>query len=287
MPRGSRAAGLRRTARAVVVLTTASACLGAVVAYGASRVSGGAAGLKGRVAVAVPKAGSAGPRNNALPQPSFIEKPEATSLSSATQFRFHVPPRAQRLQPHLPASALTPAGETQHSRRRFQCRYDGGAWRACSSPHGLGAVPPGPHFFAVRILARSGRVGPAATYSWAQAEPKPIAIEAAGPAEDLHPGFPAQVLPVRVSNPNDVPVEVTSLTAELPAGPPSCPPNGFELKPSNASADSPLAIPAGGSVSLPTDGISAPAIGMLNLPVNQDACQGARLELIFSGEARG
>jgi hypothetical protein len=285
MPRGSSAAGLRRTARAVVALAAVSVCLGAVVAYGASRV-GGAAGVRSQVAVAIPKAGSGGSRDKAPPQPSFIEKPEAISISSATQFRFHVPPRAQRLQPELPASAPS-AGGTQRSRRRFQCRYDGGAWQACSSPHRLSAVRPGPHSFAVRILARTGRAGPAAAYSWQQTEPKPIAIEAAGPAEDLHPGFPAQVLPVRISNPNDVPVEVTRLTVELPADPPSCPPNSFELTPSSVSATSPLTIPPGGSVSLPSDGVSAPAIGMLNLPVNQDACQGARLELVFSGEAHG
>jgi len=284
MPRGSSAAGLRRTARAAVALAAASACLGAVVAYGASRVDGGGTGLRGQVAVAIPKAGGGGQQDKAPPRPSFIEKPEAIAISSHTQFRFHVPPRSQRLQPQLPAA---PGGEAQRSRRRFQCRYDGGAWQACSSPHRLDAVQRGSHSFAVRILARSGQVGPAAAYSWTQAEPKPIAIEAAGPAEDLHPGFPAQVLAVKVSNPNDVPVEVTSLTVELPAGPPSCPENSFELTPSSASAASPLAIPAGGSVSLPSDEISAPAIGMRNLPVNQDACQGARLQLVFSGEAHG
>ncbi|HEX7293519.1 MAG TPA: hypothetical protein VF259_03150, partial [Solirubrobacterales bacterium] len=263
----------------------ASACLGAVVAYGASRVGGGETGLRGQVAVDTPKAGSEGQQGKVPPRPSFIEKPESTSLSSVTQFRFHVAPRSHRLQPGLPASA--PAGGTQRSRRHFQCRYDGSAWQACSSPHRLGAVQPGPHSFAVRILARAGRVGPAAAHSWTQAEPKPIAIEAAGPAEDLHPGFPAQALPVRISNPNGVPVEVTSLTVELPFDPPSCPSNSFELTPSSASAASPLAIPAGGSVSLPSDEVSAPAIAMLNLPVNQDACQGARLQLLFSGEAHG
>ncbi len=287
MPRESSAAGLRRTVRAVVALTAVSACLGAVVAYGASRVGAGATGLRSQVTVATPKAGAGEKRDKVPLQPSFIEKPEAISVSSATQFRFHVPPRSQRLQPELPASTPAPAGGAQRSRRHFQCRYDGGAWQTCGSPHRLGAVKPGPHSFAVRILSRAGKVGPAAAYSWTQVEPKPIAIEAVGPSEDLYPGFPAQAQPVRISNPNDVPVEVTSLTVELPTELPGCPANSFDLTPSSASAASPLAIPAGGSVSLPSDEVSAPAIGMHNLPVNQDACQGTRLQLVFNGEAHG
>lgn len=176
MPRGSSAAGLRRTVREVVALTAASACLGAVVAYGASRAGGGATGLRGQVAVEIPKADGGGQQDKAPPRPSFIEKPEAISISFATQFRFHVPPRR---------------------RRHFQCRHDGGTWQDC------------------------------------------------------------------------------------------CPTNSFELTPSSASPSSPLAIPAGGSVGLPTDEVSAPTIGMRNLPVDQDACQGARLQLVFDGEARG
>ena len=148
-------------------------------------------------------------------------------------------------------------------RRRFQCRYDGGEWRACSSPLRLGAVPVGEHGLAVRALTRSGRAGAVASYSWRQVDPKPIAISASDPVDDLYPGFPPQPLAVTVTNPNDVPVEVTKLTVDLAAAPPSCPAENFRLTPSTASPGSPLPVPAGGSVTLPS--AAAPKIEMLNL----------------------
>jgi hypothetical protein len=40
-------------------------------------------------------------------------------------------------------------------------------------------------------------------------------------------------------------------------------------------------------VTLPAPGVSPPAIQLRDLPFNQDACQGARFPLAFSGEARG
>ena len=46
-------------------------------------------------------------------------------------------------------------------------------------------------------------------------------------------------------------------------------------------------MPAEGSASLPSATVSAPAIAMLNLPVNQDPCQGAEIPLDFVGEAQG
>jgi hypothetical protein len=46
-------------------------------------------------------------------------------------------------------------------------------------------------------------------------------------------------------------------------------------------------VPAEGSASLPSATVSAPTIAMLNLPVNQDACQGVEIPLDFAGEAQG
>lgn len=49
----------------------------------------------------------------------------------------------------------------------------------------------------------------------------------------------------------------------------------------------PLVVPAGGTVSLPSQGATAPTIAMLDLPTSQDSCQGIELPLAFSGEAHG
>ena len=102
------------------------------------------------------------------------------------------------------------------------------------------------------------------------------------------PGDPPQPLPVLIVNPNSVPIEVTSLTVAIAEDPPGCPgdPN-FELVPASASPSGPLTVPAGGSVSLPSARVSAPTIALRSLPINQNACQGARVQLTFSGQARG
>jgi hypothetical protein len=116
---------------------------------------------------------------------------------------------------------------------------------------------------------------------------KPFSIESPGRLEDLLPGHPAQQVPILIANPNSVPIEVTSLTVAIAGDPPDCPAENFALTQSSVSAATPVTVPGGGSVSLPTATVSAPAIGMLNLSVNQDACRGADIPLVFHGEARG
>ena len=279
-------AGPGRAIRAMVALIAVSASLGAAVSL--ARSGGGADGsmsLENRVAVALPKGSSTGSTGEELPaRPLFIETPEAISALTETQFRFHVPPKPGQPQPGstaVPAPTPAPA----KPRRRFQCRYDGGDWTDCTSPLRLGAVAVGAHEVGVRALTRSGRAGAIASFSWRQLDPKPIAIAAADPVEDLYPGFPPQPLAVTVTNPNDVPVEVTHLSVGIANDPPECPAENFRLTPSKLSPSSPLAVPAGGSVTLPSE--QAPAIEMLNLAVNQDACRGAQVDLVFEGEAHG
>jgi hypothetical protein len=104
--------------------------------------------------------------------------------------------------------------------------------------------------------------------------------------EALMPGAPAQPLPVRIGNPNPVPVEVTGLTVAVAPDPPGCPgaPN-FAITPSGLTPAAPLGIPAGGSADLPPS--AAPTLALRELPIDQNACQGATVHLVFSGEARG
>ncbi|MFL5872809.1 MAG: hypothetical protein ACJ75T_04950 [Solirubrobacterales bacterium] len=284
---GNRMAGLRRAIRATVALIAVSASLGVAVSLARSGGGGeGEVGLESSVPVALPKGGSTGPSGEAPPaRPLFIETPEAVSVLSETQFRFHLPPKPDQSRPGSTTAPTTPVSAPPKPRRRFQCRYDGGEWSGCGSPLRLGAVPAGGHEISIHALTRSGRAGAVASFSWRQVEPKPIAIDAADPVEALFPGFPPQPLSVTVSNPNDVPVEVTRLSVEIADDPPDCPAENFRLTPSKLSPSSPLSVPAGGSVTLPS--AAAPAIEMLNLAVNQDACSEARVDLAFEGEAHG
>jgi len=274
MPLGLGPAGGPRAIWASLALI-AAVCLG-VVTYATARPAG--PGTKGGV-VAKGKE----KRPSRLPRPRFIEVPSSAAIGSEAQFRFHVVPRAQA--PGPPRSG--PVGEPR-TPRSFQCRLDDGGWSSCSSPHIAVGLSPGGHAFAVRALGRRGDPSRAALFSWQQVEPKSFSIEPRGTSEGMLPGDPPRSLPVLISNPNSVPIEVTSLTVTFAADPPGCPgaPN-FELVPSSASPSAPLTVPAGGSVSLPSASVSAPTIALRNLPINQNACQGARVQLAFNGQAHG
>jgi hypothetical protein len=299
MSPGSNAVGRTRAIRALFALIAVSGCIGAV-AYAATRPVHRDVGL-GKPVEAWPQKGGDGPRGKKeepLLQPRFIEYPEAISVAPEAQFRFHVPPRQQE---RPGTSQPGPADEAPRP-RPFQCRLDDGSWRSCSSPYRLSALAVGSHALAVRAFNRAGKPGPATSYSWRRAEPgariervgsndqagsKPFSIEIQGELEDLYPGYPAQELRVLITNPNAVPIEVTSLSVAIAEDPPDCTAENFALSPSNASAVTPVTVPASGSVSLPTATVSAPTISMLNLPVNQDACRGVDVPLVFDGEARG
>ena len=293
------AAGRAGAVRVVIALTAGTACLGAV-AYAATGTGDREIGVAGRqVAIGAPQHGASPKgRDEKAPRVRLIEAPAPSSTAAETQFRFHVPPRAKEAEgPSAPAGGEGDPGP----HRRFQCRLDAGHWADCASPHRLVGLAPGAHDFAVRALTRKGRPGPDAAYGWqvvpvvavadeVPAEPvegKPFSIEQTGALAPLFPGDSAQQVPLAVGNPNSVPIEVTSLTVALADPPPGCGAENFSLAASSASEATPLLVPAESTVELPTQSVSAPSIALLDLPVSQDACQGAELELALSGEARG
>ncbi len=298
MSPGRIAVGRGRAIRVLLALIAVSACLGAV-AYAATRPQHRAAGLAGSKPVgSAPQQGVAtapGKTEEQRPQVRLIEYPEAISVVADPQFRFHVPPRTQRPLPSAPGSPESP-GQPERL-RRFQCGLDGGGWRSCISPYHLSALAPGRHTLAVRALTRAGRPGPVTGYAWRRAEPshdeaqvvdpKPFSIELGGQLEDLYPGFPPQQVPVLLVNPNSLPIEVIRLTVTITGDTPDCAAENFELTQSSASPATAVSVPPGGATSLPTATVSAPTIRMLNLGVNQDACQGTEVPLAFDGEAHG
>lgn len=201
-----------------------------------------------------------------LPKPAITMHPSKTAVSTRARFGF-TSPRAPR----------------------FQCRLDRRDWRACQAPIVFTNLSPGRHSFSVRALSRRGQPGPATRFRWKLLEPKDFSIE---PQLDgigsLYPGAPPQALPVRIVNPNPVPIRVTSLRVTAASDTLGCSSDAnLELIPSGASGSVPLRVPAEGSLNLPMPGVSPPAIRLRNLPVNQDACQGARFPLAFHGKASG
>ncbi|MFL5833435.1 MAG: hypothetical protein ACJ76B_05600 [Solirubrobacterales bacterium] len=268
----------RRAARAIVALAVAVACLGGV-AFAATGLDQAKPAAE-KPAAERPRSPGDGP-----PRPSLIEVPAAVGVDPDTQFRFHVAPPQGK--PGEPATG-TPA-QPGARWRRFECRFDGDEWSPCSSPHVLVGLDTGLHSFAVRALNRRDQFGKAAHYRWTQLEPMEFTIDPLfGELPELMPGDPAQQLPVRISNPNPAAIEVTSITVSVTPDRPGCAadPN-FAATAAGLTPEAPLAIPPGGSATLPSATAGAPTLALRELPVDQNSCQGASLHLVFSGEARG
>jgi hypothetical protein len=202
-----------------------------------------------------------------LPKPKITMHPDKLATSTSAKFVFAV----------------------RGGKPRFQCRLDGRPpWSACQAPVTFSKLATGAHSFSVRVVAR-GRHGGATRFRWQVLEPKDFSITPQlGGLGALYPGAPAQALPVVITNPNPVPIFVTSLQVRATADPPGCgSAENLILAGASASGTAPIKVPASGSVSLPAAGVAAPSIQLRDLPVSQDACQRAQFPLAFSGAARG
>jgi hypothetical protein len=106
------------------------------------------------------------------------------------------------------------------------------------------------------------------------------------PEGSLYPGGPLSQIPLAVFNPNPIPIYVTSLAVAVASSPAGCPAaENLHISQSDASPEKPLAVPPDAAVTLPAQGVSAPAIQLLNLPVNQNACQNVTFPLTYTGSA--
>jgi hypothetical protein len=231
----------------------------------------GAAACLAGLAYAVAPAGERGRSERKPPpptwRPTISQHPDKTAVATTARFEFSAGRRAQR----------------------FRCSLDRRRWHPCQTPVSFVKLSPGRHSFAVRAFDRRGRASAVARFRWRLLAPKGFAIlpQLTGIGA-LYPGAPATPLPLRIENPNPAPIFVTSLRVATVADPPGCAAaTNLLLSAAGLSKARPLRVPAAGSANLPAAGISAPAIQLRDLPVNQDACQRAQFPLSFSGEARG
>jgi hypothetical protein len=195
--------------------------------------------------------------------------------------------------PTDPTSARTATfafahGEAQ--RATLQCRIDTRAWRACSSPFSYRGLSVGEHHFRVRAIDPPAPASRVARFDWRVVTPpigESFSISAGKIAGGLlYPGAAPQAIRIALNNPNGVSIFVTSLTVTVPSGPAGCDSaTNISLAQSNVSSATSVEIQARGSVALPAQGHSAPTIQLVNLPVNQDACQNARFPLSFTWSA--
>src|SRR5215213_1509645 len=220
----------------------------------------------------------------------------AGNTGAATTYRWRIdtvaPPKPQLTQtPPNPSasSSATFAFADREVGVAFECALDGGSYAACTSPKAYGGLADGSHAFAVRALDAAGNRSAATTYTWsvlASSSGLPFTISG-GYGGTLYPGKTG-ALALRVANPNNVPILVTSLTVTIQSGSTKAGcdgPANLQITPSNVSATNALTVPANGSVTLPSAGVSAPQVLMRNLSTNQDACMGAVFSFAYSGSS--
>lgn len=203
-----------------------------------------------------------------LPTPSITQRSADSTGSSSATFTF------SDHQPHA----------------NLRCRLDRGPWRPCTSPVHYSRLRPVLHHFYVYVHADSPSDirSHVARHDWnviAQERSESLSISA-GAVGTLYPGAVPLTIPLTLSNPNGVPIYVTSLTVAVASSPAGCPSStNIRLTQSGVSSLSPVLIPANNSVRLPAQGVAAPMIQLLDLPVNQDPCRNAAFPLTVTGSA--
>jgi hypothetical protein len=97
------------------------------------------------------------------------------------------------------------------------------------------------------------------------------------------PGAKPVPLALRLSNSGGARSYVTRLAVAVARSPARCrAAANLRIVQSNVSHRHPVRVPGRGSVTLPAQGVSAPTIQLVNRPVNQDGCKGARFPLRFT-----
>ena len=201
-------------------------------------------------------AGSIGPRPAA---PVIVTHPPAVGTSASALFRLRAPRTASRL----------------------ECRLDRRRWQTCGSSATYTSIALGRHLFRARAVG-TGRRSRSSRYEWQRIETKPFSVIAnLSGLETLYPGTAPIALPLRVANPNPVPIVVTARWVAVARDPAGC------ESASNVSSRTPLRVPAGGTVRVPSQGVLAPTVRLRDLPVNQDGCKNVSFPLSFSGTAHG
>jgi hypothetical protein len=218
--------------------------------------------------------------------------PASSQLSTTPTIDTHAPPAPQIT--GTPPSTTESTSATfkfkdSESGAKFLCSLDGASFAACSSPKSYTELGSGGHNFAVEARDAAGNVSTPASYSWTiakAAEGMPFTISGAL-AEPLAPGL-SRSLGLTITNPNSVPIFVTSLTATVQVGSSKvgCDgPTNLQVTQSNVSNTNTLTVPANGHVMLPAGAVSAPQVLMKDLATNQDACKGASFTFAYSGSA--
>jgi hypothetical protein len=166
----------------------------------------------------------------------------------------------------------------------FECKLDGAAYAACSSPQTYSDLAPGSHTFSVRAKDAAGNLSGQTSFTWTATAGMPFQIN--GTLSDFAIGIETDV-PVTITNPNSVPIHVTSLTFTVTTNASSgtCDASNFAVTPSSASMATPFTVPANATDYAVPESFQ-PKIKLIDLPkTNQDNCKGKGFTLNFTASA--
>jgi hypothetical protein len=151
-----------------------------------------------------------------------------------------------------------------------------------------------PGRYLIRLMARGGRYHSHLTLGLRIVAPKPAPFTISGSTGQLWPGV-SRTVNLSVSNPNGHSISVQRLVLSIrrvvaPRATPALPCSAADFSVTQFSGSYPLLLPAHATRRLSGLGVTAfgqPRVTMLDRPVNQDGCQGAKITLGYTGKATG
>jgi hypothetical protein len=200
---------------------------------------------------------------------------------------------APRLSPPTITSAPTPTTSERFASftytdkgpiTRFQCSLDGSAYGSCGTKRPSTKSYPGPlsigsHRFVVRAIAGKRASSPT-SYIWKVSDDH---FRIIGDVCCLSPGT-WRPIDVTVTNPNSYKISVTGVTSAVSASPAGCDASSniaFKQSPISSSHAMSVSPKSSATIAL----ADQPQIQLINLPVNQDACQSKVFTLEWTGTA--
>ena len=169
----------------------------------------------------------------------------------------------------------------------YQCDLDGAGWHPCTSPATYSGLGVGGHVLQVRAVNNAGGISAPVSYGWTIVPTSGMPFTISGDAVGLlYPGGATRTIPLTLTNPNGVPVYVTSVTVTLAASslPAGCSASDYQITQASIPSGG-VDVPASGTVTLPAQGATTATVQMVDTDTNQDACQNAQLTLDYSGSS--
>jgi hypothetical protein len=214
------------------------------------------------------------------PRPRIIARPSRVTTSTRARFSF----------------------ASRERGLRYQCRLDRRARAWCRSPVRYARLAPGRHVFSVRAKDPDATMSRPTRLAWRVVNEIAGAATVAGPdfaitltpdggdfdvsgRTALYPGGPADALALTFDNPTGETIYITALSVRVTDTPTGCGDVNFHVTQSNVGETNAVAVPPHGSATLPTQGVSAPRLALVDRPVNQDACQNAQIGFAFTASA--